>query len=203
MLWRAHAPLSCPIAGRLCEEVRQRLAEHPPPTGHRLAFRVARSPQALPVILLVSRAYYQWPVHKSRREARRLPRRFWSSLVAHDSDDVTALGDFFQMSIPVAITVNGSRRMYFGPELVPITLNLGGHARQVNLTLNPGVLRRLSHSFTLGSSICGSAREAQARSARDTSRSEAAALRLEQDHPEQKRGREEALEGSDENLPVV
>ena len=97
MLWRAHASLSCPAAGRLCDEVRQRLVEHPPPTGRRLEFRVARSPQALPVVLLASRAYYQWPVDKSRREVRRLPRRFWFSLVAHDSDDVTALGDFFQM----------------------------------------------------------------------------------------------------------
>ena len=62
-----------------------------------LEFRVARSPQALQVVLMASRAYYQWPVDKSRREVRRLPRRFWFSLVAHDSDDVTALGDFFQM----------------------------------------------------------------------------------------------------------
>ena len=147
MLWRAHAPLSCPTAGRLCEEVRQRLAEHLPPTGRRLEFRIARSPQALPVVLLASRAYHQWPVDKSRREVRRLPPRFWFSLVAHGSDDVTALGDFFQMSIPVAITVNGSRRMYFGPELVPLTLNLGGQASK--LDGEPGVLWRLGQTLPL------------------------------------------------------
>lgn len=89
----------------VCEEVRQRLAEPPPPTGRRLEFRVARSPQALPVVLLASRAYYQWPVDKSRRaEEKSVGCHLGSgSMVAHDSDDVTALGDFFQISIPVAI----------------------------------------------------------------------------------------------------
>ena len=135
------------LPGGYARRVRQRLAEHQPPTERRVEFRVARSPQALPVVLLASRAYSQWPVHKSKREVRRLPPRFWFSLVAHDSDDVTALGDFFQMSIPVAITVNGSRRMYFGPELVPLTLNLGGQASK--LDGEPGVLWRLGQTLPL------------------------------------------------------
>ena len=129
----AHASLSCPTVTHLCDQVRQRLAGHPPPTRRRLEFRVACSPHALPVVLLVPRAYYQWPVHKSRRGVRRLPRRVWFSLVAHDSGDVTALGDFFQMSRW------GSQSMdldecFFGTELVPLlVVSLGGHAETSRL----------------------------------------------------------------------
>jgi hypothetical protein len=62
-------------------------------------------PASLAVVLLASRAYYQWPVDKSRRaEEKSVGCHLGSgSMVAHDSDDVTALGDFFQISIPVAI----------------------------------------------------------------------------------------------------
>jgi len=45
---------------------------------------------------------------------------FGFPLVTHDGDNTSTLGDTFQMSLPVAITVNGSGRMYFDLELVPI-----------------------------------------------------------------------------------
>jgi hypothetical protein len=90
--------------------------------ANRASVRVQGSP--LPASLAggfigIHWAYYQWPVHKSRREVHRLPRRFWFPLVAHDSDDVITLGDFFQMSLPVGATVNGSRRMYLTPNSFP------------------------------------------------------------------------------------
>lgn len=113
MLGRADAPLSCPTAGRYARRFAKGWQNLRRQTGRRLEFRVARAPQALQVVLLASRAYYQWPVDKSRRAEEQKSRRAEEksvgchlgsgSMVAHDSDDVTALGDFFQISIPVAI----------------------------------------------------------------------------------------------------
>ena len=166
MLWKAHACLSCPTAGRLCEEGPPKAGRTP--AANRASGRVQSSP--LPASLagrsLASRAYHQWPVDKSRRGVRRLPRRVWFSLVAHDSGDVTALGDFFQMSRWGSQSINLDKYILAPNSFRSSFLVLVDTPRQVNLTVNPGVRRRLGHSFALGSSICGSAREAQARSAK-------------------------------------
>ena len=71
-------------------------------------------------------------------------------LVTHDGDDVTTLGDFFQVSLPVAITVSGFGRMYFDIEFVPLIVD---RPREIRLTVNPGILWRLGHGFAAGSRI--------------------------------------------------
>jgi hypothetical protein len=68
-------------------------------------------------------------------------------LVTHDGGNVTTLGDDFRASLRVAITVSGSGRMYFDLEFVPSVVD---RPRQVNLTLNPGILWRLGHGFAAG-----------------------------------------------------
>ena len=72
---------------------------------------------------------------------------FGFPLVTHDSDNTTTLGDTFQMSLPVAITVNGSGRMYFDLEFVPHVID---KPREITLTVNPGILWRLGHGWSAG-----------------------------------------------------
>ena len=71
-------------------------------------------------------------------------------IVTRDADNVTTLADNFQVSLPVAITVSGSGRMYFDLEFVPSIID---SPRRVTLTVNPGLLWRLGHGFSAGSRI--------------------------------------------------
>ena len=71
-------------------------------------------------------------------------------LVTYGGGDVTTLGDTFQASLPVAITVNGPGRMYFDLEFVPLVVD---SPRDVRLTVNPGFLWRLDHGFAAGSRV--------------------------------------------------
>jgi hypothetical protein len=93
--------------------------------------------------------------------------------------------------------------MYFGPELVPLTLNLGGHARQVNLMVNPGCPMEARSNFASEARYVDPLVSLKHHQRERLAEVKAAALRLEQDLLGQKRGREEALEASDENLPAV
>src|SRR5215813_7436331 len=72
---------------------------------------------------------------------------FGFPLVTKDGGNVTTLGDSFQMSLPVGITVKGSGRLYFDLEFVPHVVD---KPREINLTLNPGILWRLGHGFAAG-----------------------------------------------------
>jgi len=75
---------------------------------------------------------------------------FGFPLVTRIGDDVTTLADSYQMSLPVGINVSGPGRMYFDLELVPTVVD---RPRQVNLTVNPGILWRLGHGFAAGSRV--------------------------------------------------
>ena len=75
---------------------------------------------------------------------------FGFPLVTDGGGHVTTLGDFFQMGLPVGITVSGSGRMYFDLELVPLIVD---KPRQVNLTVNPGILWKLGRGFAAGARI--------------------------------------------------
>ena len=75
---------------------------------------------------------------------------FGFPLVTRTGDDTTTIRDFFQMSLPVGINVSGSGRMYFDLEFVPAIVD---RPRQVNLTVNPGLLWRFGHGFAAGSRV--------------------------------------------------
>jgi hypothetical protein len=75
---------------------------------------------------------------------------FGFPLVTRTGDDTTTIRDFFQMSLPVGINVSGSGRMYFDLEFVPAVVD---RPRQVNLTVNPGILWKLGHGFAAGSRV--------------------------------------------------
>jgi len=75
---------------------------------------------------------------------------FGFPLVTYDGAHVTTLGDTFQVSLPVAITVSGPGRMYFDLEFVPVIVD---RPREVHLTVNPGILWRLGHGFAAGSRV--------------------------------------------------
>jgi hypothetical protein len=75
---------------------------------------------------------------------------FGFPFVTRIGDDVTTIADSFQMSLPVGITVSGSGRMYFDLEFVPAVVD---KPRQVNLTVNPGLLWKLGHGFAAGSRV--------------------------------------------------
>ena len=70
---------------------------------------------------------------------------FGFPLVTHGN--VTTLGDNFQMSLPVGITVRGSGRLYFDLEFVP---HIVDKPREITLTMNPGILWRLGHGWSAG-----------------------------------------------------
>jgi hypothetical protein len=72
---------------------------------------------------------------------------FGFPLVTRVGDDVTTIADSFQMSLPVGINVSGSGRMYFDLEFVPAVVD---NPRQVNLTVNPGLLWKIGHGFAAG-----------------------------------------------------
>lgn len=75
---------------------------------------------------------------------------FGFPLVTTNGGNVTTLGDDFQMSLPIGLTVSGPGRMYFDLELVPLVVD---QPRQVKLTINPGILWRLGHGFAAGSRV--------------------------------------------------
>ena len=75
---------------------------------------------------------------------------FGFHLVTKDGGNVSSLADNFQMSLPVAITVNGPGRMYFDLEFVPIVVD---KPREIQLVVNPGFLWRLGHGFAAGSLV--------------------------------------------------
>ena len=75
---------------------------------------------------------------------------FGFPIVTKNGSNVTTPADYFQMALPVAITVSGHGRMYFDLEFVPQVVD---QPRQVNLTVNPGFLWRLGHGFAAGSRV--------------------------------------------------
>jgi hypothetical protein len=75
---------------------------------------------------------------------------FGFPLVTKDGGNVSSLADNFQMSLPVAITVNGPGRMYFDLELVPIVVD---RPREIQLVVNPGFLWRVGHGIAVGSRV--------------------------------------------------
>ena len=75
---------------------------------------------------------------------------FGFPLVTHAGNEVTSIADSYQMSLPVGINVSGPGRMYFDLEFVTAVVD---KPRQVNLTVNPGLLWRLGHGFAAGSRI--------------------------------------------------
>ena len=75
---------------------------------------------------------------------------FGFPLVTKDGGNVSSLADSFQMSLPIAITVNGPGRMYFDLELVPIVVD---KPREIQLVVNPGFLWKLGHGFAAGSRV--------------------------------------------------
>ena len=72
---------------------------------------------------------------------------FGFPLVTHDGGKVTTLGDYFQMSLPVGISVSGTGRMFFDLEFVPLVVD---RPRDIRLTVNPGILWKLGHGFAAG-----------------------------------------------------
>jgi hypothetical protein len=72
---------------------------------------------------------------------------FGFPLVTHDGGNVTTLGDSFQMSLPVGITVRGSGRMFFDFEFVPHVVD---KPREITLTVNPGILWKLGRGWSAG-----------------------------------------------------
>lgn len=71
--------------------------------------------------------------------------------------------------------------MYFGPELVPLTLNLGGHARQVNLMVNPGCPMEARSNFASEARYVDPLVKLKHDQRERLAEVKAAALRLEQD----------------------
>ena len=60
---------------------------------------------------------------------------FGFPLAVKDGGNVNSLRDFFQIGLPVAITVNGPGRLYFDLELVPILVD---KPRDIRFIVNPG-----------------------------------------------------------------
>jgi hypothetical protein len=83
---------------------------------------------------------------------------FGFPLVTRAGDDVTTLGDFFQIGLPTAITVSGPGRLYFDFEFVPIIVD---KPRDIRLIINPGFLWRLGHGFAAGSRVAFDVRSSQ------------------------------------------
>jgi hypothetical protein len=75
---------------------------------------------------------------------------FGFPLVTKDGGNVSGLGHFFYMGLPVAITISGPGRMYFDFEFVPIFVD---KPREIQLVINPGFLWRLGHGFAAGSRV--------------------------------------------------
>lgn len=68
-------------------------------------------------------------------------------LVTRAGGTNTTIADGFSMGFPVGITLQGQGPMAFDMEFVPLIQN---SPRQVNITLHPGLLWGVGHSFTLG-----------------------------------------------------
>jgi hypothetical protein len=101
------------------------------------------------MILLVSLAW-QAPPARAQDKSVGGHAGFGFPIVTHAGGDTTTIADFFRMSLPVAITVSGSGRMYFDLEFVPTVVD---RPRDVTLTVNPGLLWRLGHGFAAGARV--------------------------------------------------
>jgi hypothetical protein len=71
-------------------------------------------------------------------------------LVTHAGGQTTNLADNFSVGVPVGITVKGSGKTAFDLELVP---SVQDSPRQVSLTVHPGLLRSIGHTFTVGARL--------------------------------------------------
>jgi hypothetical protein len=104
----------------------------------------------VPSLMLLVSLLWQAPLARAEDKSVGGHVGFGFPLVTRNADDVTTLGDSFQMSLPVGITVKGEGRMYFDLEFVPAVVD---KPRQINLTVNPGILWRLGHGFAAGSRV--------------------------------------------------
>jgi hypothetical protein len=111
---------------------------------------IPTSKPRIPTLILLLSLAGQMPLARAEEKSVGGHVGFGFPLVTRVGGDVTTLGDSFQMSLPVAITVSGSGRMYFDLEFVPSVVD---RPRQVNLTVNPGILWRLGHGFAAGSRV--------------------------------------------------
>ncbi|HWB86581.1 MAG TPA: hypothetical protein VG675_20730 [Bryobacteraceae bacterium] len=104
----------------------------------------------IPALILLLLLAGQAPLARAQEKTVGGHLGFGFPLVTTAGGDVTTLADSFQMSLPVAITVSGSGRMYFDLEFVPLIVD---SPREVRLTVNPGILWRLGHGFAVGSRV--------------------------------------------------
>jgi hypothetical protein len=104
----------------------------------------------IPIAILLVSLACQAPLARAEDKSVGGHVGFGFPLVTHGDGDTTTIADYFRMSLPVAITVSGSGRMYFDLEFVPTVVD---RPRDVTLTVNPGLLWRLGHGFSAGSRV--------------------------------------------------
>jgi hypothetical protein len=101
----------------------------------------------IPVVMLLFALAWQAPLARAEEKDVGGHVGFGFPFVTRAGGDVTTIADSFRMSLPVAITVSGPRRMYFDLEFVPTVVD---KPRDITLTVNPGLLWRLGHGFAAG-----------------------------------------------------
>jgi hypothetical protein len=67
-------------------------------------------------------------------------------LVSHAGGSTSTISDQFEIGFPTGISIKPGIDWAFDLELVPVIT----HARAVSLTVHPGVIRKLPHSFATG-----------------------------------------------------
>jgi len=67
--------------------------------------------------------------------------------VTHSGGQTTSIADNFSIGFPIGITFKGKGRMNLDLEMVP---SVSGHPREVNLTVDPGLVWSLDHGVGVG-----------------------------------------------------
>ena len=67
-------------------------------------------------------------------------------LVSRSGGSTSTIGDQLEIGFPTGISIKPGTDWAFDLELVPVIT----HARSVSLTVHPGVIRKLPHSFATG-----------------------------------------------------
>ena len=120
------------------------------PVGKEAREKKAAGGLRIPTAILLLSLAWQAPVARAQEKVVGGHAGFGFPLVTHAGGDVTTIADVFRMSLPVAITVSGTGRLYFDLEFVPTVVD---KPRDITLTVNPGFLWRLGHGFAAGSRV--------------------------------------------------
>jgi hypothetical protein len=74
----------------------------------------------------------------------------WITWAGGENGQTTTVFDYWSIGLPFGVTVRGQSRVFVDFEFVPAVTQIPHLTHETTLTVDPGVLYRLDHGFTIG-----------------------------------------------------